>query len=272
MIEIGIVDTRNIIKLIQEKYAMDFSDYALTSLKRRFEYILQLRNLKHFDLMLNKLKDSPDFFDQLLDDLSVPSSEMFRDPSLWRLLRDELIPRLYKETPKLKIWLPGAVSGDELYSLCIVLKELDILSNVQIHVTSLSKKSIETIKGGILRSSKTEVSEENYERINDKGKLHNYCKEVNGSIYRDTSLIDNVSFDIQKVELENPPTGIKLILYRNKMVYFNPTLQLKVLKNLNASLVSGGYLIVGIKELLTNLHNVNDFILVNPTESIYKKK
>jgi len=272
MTEIGIVDTRNIIKLIQEKYAFDFSDFALTSLKRRLEYILQLRNLKHPDLLLSRLNDSNEFFEQLLDDICVPSTEMFRDPSLWRLLRDEILPRLCKETPKFKIWLPGSVSGDELYSLCIILKELDLLDKVQIQASCISKKSIDFITTGVLRASKVEVSEENYERINGKGKFQDYYKIVNGVVYRDTSLIKNVTFDTQKIDLDSPPSGIKLVLYRNKMIYFNPTLQIKILKNIYASLMAGGHLIIGIKELLANLYNANEFVLMNPQESIYKKK
>jgi chemotaxis protein methyltransferase CheR len=272
MTEIGIVDTRNIIKLIQEKYAYDFSDFALTSLKRRLEGILQQRNLKHPDLLLSRLNDSPQFFEQVLEDIQVPSTEMFRDPSLWRLLRDELIPRISKESPRLKIWLPGSVSGDELYSLCIILKELDLLENANIIVTCLSIRSIDYIKSGILRTAKMEVSQENYERINGKAKFNDYCTFTNGVVYRDRSLIKNVNFELEKIDLENPPSGIKLVLYRNKMIYFNPTLQIKILKNINNSLLPGGHLVIGIKELLANLYNANDFILVNPSESIYKKK
>lgn len=272
MTEIGIVDTRNIIKLIQEKYAYDFSDFALTSLKRRLEGILQQRNLKHPELLISRLNDNPKFFEQVLEDIQVPSTEMFRDPSLWRLLRDELIPRINKESPRFKIWLPGSVSGDELYSLCIILKELDLLDNVNILVTCLSNRSIENIKSGILRSSKVEVSEENYERLNGKAKFSDYYSTVNGTVYRDITLIKNVTFELEKIDLDNPPTGIKLVLYRNKMIYFNPTLQLKVLKNINSSLSAGAHLVIGIKELLANLYNANDFTLINPSESIYKKK
>ncbi|NJK94429.1 MAG: protein-glutamate O-methyltransferase CheR [Bacteroidales bacterium] len=272
MTEVGIVDTRNIIKLIQEKYGYDFSDYALTSLKRRLESIMQFRNIRHPDLLINRIKESLDFFEQILDDIPVPSTEMFRDPSLWRLLRDELLPKIYKESSRFKIWLPGAVSGDELFSLCIVLRELDLLDKVQVHATCLSKKSIDFIKTGIHKQHKVETSEENYQRANGKLKFSDFCKERDGAFYRDISLINQVSFDIQKTELDNTPTGVKLILYRNKMIYFNPTLQIKVLKNLHNSLITGGHLIVGAKECLANLHNVNDFVLVNANEGIYKKK
>jgi chemotaxis protein methyltransferase CheR len=271
MTEIGIVDTRNIIKLILEKYGYDFSDFALTSFKRRLEYILQLRNLKHPEIMLNRLED-PVFFEQFLEDICVPSTEMFRDPSLWRLLRDRFLPELIGKNQKLKIWLPGTVSCDELYSLCIILREMEVLEQTDILATCFSAKSIDSIKSGFLRSSKVEVSEENYERINGKGKFRDYCTTGNGIFYRDTSLLKNVTFDLRKIDLDNPPHGIKLILYRNRMIYFNATLQGKVLKNIHTALVPGGFLITGIKELLSNLHHIPDFILADAQESIYKRK
>lgn len=272
MAEIGIVDTRNIIKLIQEKYACDFSDYALTSFKRRLENILLVRNLKHPEMLINRIKEDRNFYDQFLDDIAVPSSEMFRDPSLWRLLRDETIPKLYQETPNFKIWLPGVVSGDELFSLCIILKELNLLGKIHVHVSSLSNFSLDTIKKGYLKASKVEVSEENYVRANGKENFTKYYKEVGGNFLRDTSLLDNVTFELQNIEMDNAPSGVRLIIYRNKMVYFNPTLQLKILKVFYSSLQANGYLIIGVKEFLGNLYNVNDFTLANPSESIYKKK
>lgn len=271
--EVGIVDTRNVIKLIQERYNCDFSDYALTAFKHRLEYVLSLRSIKHIDIMINKLSTDQPFFDQFLDDISVPSTEMFRDPSLWRYLKDELIPSLYAENSNFKIWLPGAVSGDELFSLCILLKEIGLLGKVQVMVSCLSEKSIDYIKSGAIKASKIELSEENYTRANFKDSFSNYCKEIKPGIFiRDTSLIADVTFSKQDIELSGGQNGVKLVLYRNKMIYFNPTLQIKILKQLYNCLLTNGYLIVGIKEFLANLYNVNDFLLVHPHESIYKKR
>ena len=97
MPEIGIVDTRNIINVIAEKYNYDFSDYTLISFKRRIDSILEQFNLKYPNLLINKLLNNKVFFDQFLDLLAVPSTEMFRDPSVWRILRDEIIPDLISE-------------------------------------------------------------------------------------------------------------------------------------------------------------------------------
>jgi len=273
MIEIGIVDTRNILSLINEKYSYDFSDYALTSLKRRIEKLIELNNLKYADLLINKLVENDTFIDPFIDQLTVPSSEMFRDPSLWRMLREELISTIYRESgSNFKIWLPNSVSGDELFSLTIVLSEMGMLDKVQITVSSLSDKSIETIKSGKFQSDKLEISNDNYIRANGQATLSNYFSVVDNQLIRDVSLIRNVTFFKQNTFLEPVPQGIKLILFRNKMIYFNQTLQTKILKTIQKASANGGLLIVGIKESLSCIYGNTEFALINDVESIYKRR
>jgi chemotaxis protein methyltransferase CheR len=273
MIEIGIVDTRNILSLINEKYNYDFSDYALTSLKRRIEKFIEQNNLKYADLLINKLMESETFIDPFIDQLTVPSSEMFRDPSLWRMMREELITNIYRESgSNFKIWLPNSVSGDELFSLTIVLSEMGMLDKVQIIVSSLSDKSIETIKSGKFPSDKLEISNDNYVRANGQHNLSNYYSVINNQLIRDVSLIQNVTFFKQNTFLEPVPQGIKLILFRNKMIYFNQTLQTKILKIIQNASANGGLLIVGIKESLSCIYGNTEFALINDVESIYKRR
>jgi chemotaxis protein methyltransferase CheR len=271
MIEIGIVDTRNIINLINEKYKFDFSDYALTSFKRRIERIIERNNFKYPDLLLNKLMDSKDFFEQFVEEVSVPSTEMFRDPSLWRILREEIINGIYRETgSNFKIWLPNSVSGDELFSLTILLSEIGMLEKVQILVSCLSDKNIETIKSGIFQGHKLEISLDNYTRSNGKSTLSNYYSTVNGQIIRDTSLIKNVTFFRQNTFLEPIPQGVKLVLFRNKMIYFNQTLQSKILKTLYQATSNGSILILGIKESINCLYG-NEFTTINNMDTKMKE-
>lgn len=270
MIEIGIVETRSIINLIAEKYSYDFSDYALTSFKRRIERYIELKNLKHPDILISRLMTNKEMIDDFIDELSVPSSEMFRDPSLWRVLRDETINSIYREAGSgFKIWLPNSVSGDELFSLAIMLSEMDMLDKVQIVVSCLSDKSIETIKSGKLPESKLEISVDNYVRSNGKYDLYKY---YNAQLVRDISLIKHVTFFKQNTFLEPAPQGVKLVLFRNKMIYFNQTLQTKVLKTIYNSVSVGGFLIIGTKESLHYLYGNNEFSLINNMESIYKRR
>jgi chemotaxis protein methyltransferase CheR len=112
--EIGIVDTRNIIKTLLDDFGYDFRDYALTSFKRRLEYILSLYALRDADGLIAKLKDSKDFLDQFLYDITPETTEMFRDPSFWRVLRDEIIPELVRSaTSKPRIWIASFDSGED---------------------------------------------------------------------------------------------------------------------------------------------------------------
>ena len=273
MIEIGIVETRNIISLIAEKYNYDFSDFALTSFKRRIERIIELNNLKHPDILITRLLENKEFAETFIHQISVPSSEMFRDPSLWRVLRDDIITSIYRETGSgFKIWLPNSVSGDELFSLTILLAEMGMLEKVQILVSCLSDISIETIQSGIFPEQKLEISSDNYIRSNGSLDFTKYYTSSNGQFVRDISLIKGVTFFKQNTLLEPAPQGVKLVLFRNKMIYFNQTLQTKVLKTIYNSVSIGGFLVIGTKESLHYLYGNNEFSLINNFESIYKRR
>jgi chemotaxis protein methyltransferase CheR len=272
MQELGIVDTRNIINTITEKYNYDFSDYALISFKRRLEKILESYNLKYTDVLINKLVGNDRFFEIFLDALAVPSTEMFRDPSLWRIMRDEIIPAIHQDSASFKIWLPNSVSGDELFSLAILLHEMGLLNKAQILVSCMSSVSIETIRSGVFSNSKFEISSDNYIRANGEFELSKYVTLKDGIFTRDTSLIQNVTFIKQNSFLEPVPPSVKLILFRNKMIYFNQTLQGRIYKTLYNALTSNGFLVIGTKESLNSHYGNNDFIKISKTESIFKPR
>jgi len=272
MTELGIVDIREIIKNILSKYGYDFSEFALTSFKHRLEKLIIKNNLSGVDGLLIKLKNNKEFFDIFLHEISVPSTEMFRDPSLWRWLRDELFANTNeKNLSRFKIWFPNSVSGGELYSLAILLKEMNILDKVQIISSSVSNKSIEYIKEGRCELKKIEVSAENYVRFKGDSDFTDYYRLDRYYAFRDTSLIKNVEFNKQNINFDNSPVNIKLILFRNSLIYFNPSLQEKILRIMHNSLSANGYLILGIKERIKNLDTNKAFDPVNELEGVYKK-
>jgi chemotaxis protein methyltransferase CheR len=273
MIELGIVDTKNIIKTLSENYNLDFSDYALTSIKRRIERIMDLYNFKYPDILVHKLIENRDFIDSFIYEISVPSTEMFRDPSLWRQLRDDIIPNLKKESRSgFKIWLPNSVSGDELFSLAILLSEMNLLEEIQILVSSVSDKGIDIMKSGVFNPQKLDISSDNYIRANGSGELSNYYQIENNIITRNRNLLKNVSFFKQNLYGEPVAQGVKLVLFRNKMIYYNQQLQWRIIKNIYSALNPGGMLIIGTKETLSNLYGSIEFTLISNNESIYKRK
>lgn len=270
--EIGIVDTRNIVKTIKETYELDFSDYALTSIKRRFERIILLHGLKHADNLINKIKDNPDFFENILKDILVETTEMFRDPSLWRWLRDVFFAKERNIKSNFKIWLPNCVGGDELFSLAILLNETGLDDKVKTIATSLSEQTLDIIKSGKFSLKKIESSAENYKRFMGSSDFEKYYKADTNFAYRDTSLIENVEFKKTDLIHGELPVNNDLVLFRNHFIYYNQTLQDRISKRIYDSLNHGGHLIIGIKETLGRHTISNDFVVVNKFESVYKKK
>ncbi|MDX9847236.1 MAG: CheR family methyltransferase [Tenuifilaceae bacterium] len=272
--EIGIVETRNVIKALLDTYGLDFRDFALTSFKRRLEEVIAKNGLKDADGLTNRLTSNKAFLEYFLGDIIPETTEMFRDPSLWRALREEVIPDIVKNSSKLKIWVAAFDSGEELYSLCILLKEMNLLDQFQIFASTISEETTKKILSGKLDAKQLEVNEANYERLNGHNRYADYhsIASSSGSILIDTSLISGVTFVKQDTLLNNAPSGIKLVLFRNQLIYFNQILQDKCLNAIHNSLIPGGYLALGAKETLENTNSNNKFTVVNDAEKIYKKK
>lgn len=270
--ELGIVDTRNIIKSIKEKYNFNFKNYALTFFKRRVELIIEKYNLKNADNFIRRIEDDKDFFEIFLKEICVEITELFRDPSLWRFLKDDFFPGVIPKNTQYKIWFPEVSSGEELYSVAILLDYLGLLDNVLFLVSSISQIHLNKIQEGYFDYSKIDVNESNYKRIIGDKPLSDYYTIEDESAYIDISLLKNIKFIKQNTIFEQYPKGIKLIFYRNHLLYFNQILEERLLKSLYNCLVPGGHLIIGMNEKIDYWNSEKDYILVNENEKIYKKK
>jgi chemotaxis protein methyltransferase CheR len=268
--DIDIADLKRITELIYARHGYDFRNYAMSSFKRRMLRILDLKNLS-VDALLKKINDQPSFIDEFLDELTVNVTEMFRDPSFWRILRDEIIPGILLNHKQFKIWHAGCSSGEEVFSMAILLKEMGIHNDVQLIATDLDVNILDKAKSGSYPIKNMELNEKNYIRYEGKKSLKEYYREENGKAVFDRDLVKNVSFrkhDLVTGELFNK---FDLILCRNVMIYFNQTLQNEVLKKFHESLFKYGYLAIGSKESLIWCDVASKFIVVNNEEKVYKK-
>ena len=270
--ELGIVDTRNIIKMLQDVYDYDFKNYALTFFKRRVENFIRIHNLKNADFFIQQIEKDQEIFESFLEFMSVDKTEMFRDPSVWRLLKDELLGTLIPGATNFKIWFPEVSSGEELYSMAILLKKLNLTQNVRFYASSISELNIEKIKSGLFDPRKIEVNNANYKRIFSEGELSDFYNQENEKAFWDTSLIENTKFIKQNIIFDDYPKGIKLIVFRNQMIYYNQILQERFLKIMHNCLVPGGHLIIGNNEKVDYWNSDKDYITVSKSESIFKKK
>ena len=270
--EIGITDTRNIINVVKELHNYDFSNYALTSFKRMLEKVIYDNNLKTSETLILKLKNDKSFLDIFLKQVTVEETEMFRDPSLWRMLRDEILPSTLRDHAEYKIWLPISSSGDDLYTLCIMLKEIGVSEKVKIFCSYYSEKILNSIKNGDFNPKKIEISEQNYHRYQGKHKFSDFFTIQQQQMIRDSKLLKNTHFIKQGLHFSPPPTANHMVIFRNQMLYYNASLKDTIMDTINESILPGGYLIIGIKENLKGVRTENKFAIVSDIESIYKKK
>jgi len=172
---------------------------------------------------------------------------------------------------KLKVWLPLVVSGEELFSLMILLRESGWNDQVEIIASSLSYKCIERIQEGIFGLKKIEVSKENYTRFQGMKNLTDYYVDKEQHAIRDPNLLEGVKFERQNEIFDYLPREVNIIIFRNQMIYYNQTLQVNVLKELHQVLSMKGFLLIGAQEripsAITNMYHP-----YNAGESVYRKK
>jgi chemotaxis protein methyltransferase CheR len=231
---------------------------------------MELKKLS-VDALIKKLNDNPAFINEFLDELTVNVTEMFRDPSFWRIMREEIIPAIMLNHKQFKIWHAGCSSGEEVLSMCIMLKEMGILHDVTMIATDLDVNILEKAKSGVYPIKNMELNEKNYIRFQGTRSFKDYYHEENGMAVFPKELLTNVSFRRHDLVLGDVFNKFDLILCRNVMIYFNQSLQNDVLKKFHESLFKYGYLSIGSKESLIWCDYANRFIVVNNEEKIYKK-
>lgn len=271
MQEIEIAELRKLTELIKEKYNYDFSNYAMSSFKRRIQRILELYKLASVDVLIKRLTDEPKFFKDFVSEVTVNVTEMFRDPSFWRELRDHILPNILLNHSNISIWHAGCSSGEEVFSMAIVLKEMGVLDKTKIVASDIDTDILQKAKSGVYSMKNMELNQKNYLRFQGISSLDKYYREENGKAIMDKSLVEQVSFREHNLVASTAFSKFDLILCRNVMIYFNQTLQNNVLKMFHESLFKYGYLIVGSKESLIWCEIANKFIVANNEEKIYKK-
>jgi chemotaxis protein methyltransferase CheR len=271
MSDIEIAELRKLTQFISERFSYDFKDYAMSSFRRRIKRILDLYKLKSVDELIALLDSREGFYEEFVSELTVNVTEMFRDPTFWRVLKEHIIPNIMLNHDKISIWHAGCSSGEEVVSMAIVLDEMGILDKAKIVATDIDRSIIAKAKDARYPMKNIEVHRKNYQRYQGKHALENYYDEVGGEAVMHSRLLQNVSFRKHDLVLGSVFSKFDLVLCRNVMIYFNQTLQNQVLHKIHESLFKYGYLAIGSKESLIWCDIAHKFIVVNNEEKIYKK-
>lgn len=272
-IEIGISGVRKLTDTLKEHYNYDLSCYAVTSLKRRIVKSIFSNDLGNLDGLVNKLIADKSYFPVFLKDLTVEVTEFFRDPALWRYFRDEIAPALDRNHSRIRIWLPGCSSAEEVLTTAIVLKEAGIYDKTQILATDISPSIIADLHGKSYSNAKLEISQNNYVRFNESEttQFDKYIlKDKNGFRFI-PELYSNITFEVYDYSDNLKNKGINVVLCRNNFIYFTALYQERLLQMISASLIANGYLAIGNKESISFCKEASKFQLINENEKIYKK-
>ena len=271
MFNVSIVETRSIIRAIYDRYGFDISGYAMSSLRFRIGRILIDHKLLYADALISRILEDTDFLDIFIHEISVGSPDLLRDPDFWIELRDQVIPELLSKNTGFEILVPSSVTGDELYSLAILMNESGWTGRIQMVATCLNKKIIDNIQEGLISQVRYKTSCDNYRIFNPKGQLDSYIYYNNGKILRSSQLLKQVRFLVKKPTALPISNRTMVILFRNRLLYVNQALKRKILTDIAGKMNVGTYLILGIRESLKGTGLENDLHSVSTELNIYRK-
>lgn len=260
-----------IIAIIKEQHGYDFSGYAAASFQRRLNTFMHQSDIKDVYSLKYFLLNDKDTFSNLLEKITVNVTTMFRNPDFFSELKETIFPIL-ASYPVIRIWHAGCATGQEVYSMCILLKEAGLLHRANIYATDINPQNIKTARSGSLPLAEMKEYIRNYNTAGGKEGFSEYYTIEGDRATINKDLLSKVIFSRHNLVTESSFNEFNLILCRNVMIYFNRQLQDKVIGLFNDSLISGGFLALGDKEsLITSAHN-KTFARYTKSQKIYKKK
>ncbi|EMR01803.1 CheR family methyltransferase [Cesiribacter andamanensis] len=259
-----------LITAINAHYGYDFSGYARASVYRRIRRFMDNKRLPGIpELQQAVLRDSY-FFEGFLQEVTVNVTEMFRDPSFFLSLRQHVLPRL-STYPHIKIWDAGCSTGEELFSLLILLEEEGLLKRTKVYATDINQKVLKEAREGIYPARSIAAYTAGYYAAGGKREFSSYYTSNYGGIKFNSSLLKNVLFYPHNLATDFSFNEFHLIICRNVLIYFTRELQEKVYALFDESLVPLGYLGLGKKETLTLAGISKDFEVIDKSNRIYRK-
>ncbi len=269
-IEIELDDLNKLTDAVLTKYGYDFGNYAMSSFKRRIIMVLKKHGIKTVELLIQKILHDSQFFEQFILDITVNTTELFRDPSFFRYLREKIIPVL-NTRPEFNIWHAACSSGEEVISMSILLHEEGLLSRAKVYATDINHAVLKRAAEARYPLRNLELFKQNYELTMPKGKLEDYYIVKDNEIYFDPALVSHVKFKHHDLAVDHHFFKFDFIFCRNVLIYFNQDLQNRVFELLHNSLFLGGFLALGAKESMVWCRISDKFEVVNEIEKVYKK-
>ena len=259
-----------LIQAIRVCYGIDFSHYKKASLYRRLKHSMEKNQLSCLSELIPKVIWDYKAFESLLFDISIPVTEMFRDPEVYQMITQKILPYL-KTFPQVRIWVAGCATGEEAYSLAILLKEAKCLTHVQIIATDFNKQALEQANQGIYSHDSIKQSELMYKKAGGNASLTHYFTHKNAQMEIIPEIKQHILFLEHDLTNDNIPVKAHLILCRNVFIYFDRELQNATTELFYQSLHPGGFICLGLKESLEFIASGKLFETYAEKFRIYRK-
>ncbi|MGN8072051.1 CheR family methyltransferase [Mucilaginibacter sp. 22184] len=258
-----------LIDLVRRVHGFDFSGYTKASLKRRVVRIMQLKKMEFYDLKHILVNDQY-FFQYFLEEITVNVTEMFRDPSFYKALSLQVMPYLstYQHA---KIWCAGCSTGEEVYSLAILLREAGLSKKSFIYGTDINTEVLREARKGIYSLRNIKSYAENYQFTGLKGSISDNFTILYDAASIHNELKQNTLFSVHNLVSDDVFNEFQLISCRNVFIYFETELQERILELFYKSLCPLGYLCLGSKETIRSEAFKRKFKVINHKENIYQK-
>jgi chemotaxis protein methyltransferase CheR len=265
------IELRLLIDAIYQTYHYDFRGYALASLKRRLSLATTRFGCSTLSQLQDRVLHEPALFTQLLGYLTVPVSEMFRDPEYFRSVRRNVVPFL-RTYPSLRVWIAGCSTGEEVYSVAILLREENLLQRTLIYATDINAQSLQTASTGVYEASRIPSFTDSHRKSGAPNSLSEYYTAAYGRAVFDKSLRSHIVFADHSLATDSVFAEVQLILCRNVLIYFNRDLQDRAVGLFRDALCRKGFLCLGSKESIRFSAHASSFEDVDADQRIFRKR
>lgn len=255
--------------LVKQVYGFDFSEYSKASLKRRIIRIMMIRKMNFYDLK-HILVNDDSFFQYFLEEITVNVTEMFRDPPFYKALNNQVLPYL-STYQHIRIWSAGCSTGEEVYSLAILMNEAGLKDKTFIYGTDVNTLVLKEARKGIYSFRNIKTYAENYQLSSLNGLLTDHFTIMYDAATIHSELKANTLFSVHNLISDTVFNEFQLISCRNVFIYFETALQEKILDLFYKSLCPFGFLCLGSKETIRSDFFKKKFKAVNQKENIYQK-
>ena len=259
-----------LVEAIYRKYSYDFRHYARASLRRRVVDALAKLSVPSVSLLQHGILRDRDLFTRLLTQLTVPVSDLFRDPGYFRALHEHVLP-LLATYPSTKVWVAGCSTGEEVYSLAILLEEAQLLERTLIYATDINPEALRTAESGVYTMDRVPAFTRNYQRASGVRTLADYYTAAYGHMVFDRRLRSRVTFSEHCLATDAVFAEVHLVSCRNVLIYFDEVLQERSIDLVHQSLAPRGFLGLGSHERLDAGRNRGRFEDVAPSDRVYRR-